>query len=85
MVANDKDRFSSGALLWLTSNLLMQYWKSNDSADCSATSLGYTMPSADVAKHPSINEPRCEKTGLQGFRPGPTQIGLYNHRIWLES
>ena len=22
------------------------------------------------------HEPRCEKTGLQGFRPGPTQIGL---------
>ena len=21
-------------------------------------------------------EPRCEKTGLRGFRPGPTQIGL---------
>ena len=26
------------------------------------------------------NEPRCEKTGLRGFRPGPTQTGLYNHR-----
>ena len=25
-------------------------------------------------------EPRCEKTGLQGFRQGPTQTGLYNHR-----
>ena len=22
-----------------------------------------------------INEPRCEKTGLRGFRPGPTTIG----------
>ena len=21
-------------------------------------------------------EPRCEKTGLRGFRPGPTQTGL---------
>ena len=30
------------------------------------------------------NEPRCEKTGLQGFRPGPTQTGLYSHRRWLE-
>ena len=30
-------------------------------------------------------EPRCEKTGLQGFRPGPTQTGLYNHRRWLET
>ena len=26
-------------------------------------------------------EPRCEKTGLRGFRPGPTQTGLYNQRI----
>ena len=26
------------------------------------------------------NEPRCEKTGFQGFRPGPTQTGLYSHR-----
>ena len=29
-------------------------------------------------------EPRCEKTGLRGFRPGPTQTGLYSHRRWLE-
>ena len=26
-----------------------------------------------------IFEPR-EKTGFRGFRPGPTQMGLYNHR-----
>ena len=26
-----------------------------------------------------IYEPRCEKTGLRGFRPGPTQTGLYSH------
>ena len=25
------------------------------------------------------------KTGLRGFRPGPTQIGLYIHKIWLEA
>ena len=31
-----------------------------------------------------LNEPHCEKTGLQGFQPGPTQTGLYSHRIWLE-
>ena len=30
-------------------------------------------------------EPRCEKTGLQGFRPGPTQTGLYSHRRWPEA
>ena len=26
-----------------------------------------------------INEPRRKKTGLRGFRPGPTQTGLYSH------
>ena len=30
-------------------------------------------------------EPRCEKTGLRGFRPGPTQTELYNHRRKLEA
>ena len=32
-----------------------------------------------------IFEPRCEKTGLRDFRPGPTQTGLYSHRRWLEA
>ena len=31
------------------------------------------------------NEPRCEKTGLRGFRPGPTQTRLCNHTKWLEA
>ena len=30
-------------------------------------------------------EPRCEKTGLRGFRPGLTQTRLYNYRGWLEA
>ena len=30
-------------------------------------------------------EPRCEKTCLRGFRPGPTQTGLYSHRRWLKA
>ena len=30
-------------------------------------------------------EPRRQKTGLRGFRPGPTQTGLYSHRRWLEA
>ena len=29
-------------------------------------------------------EPRCKRTGLRGFRPGPTQIGLCSYRRWLE-
>ena len=32
-----------------------------------------------------INEPRFEKTGLRGFRPGPIQTGLCSHRRWLET
>ena len=32
-----------------------------------------------------LNEPRCEETGLRGFRPGPTQTWLYSHRRWLEA
>ena len=32
-----------------------------------------------------IYEPCSEKTGLGGFRPGPTKTGLYNHRRWLEA
>ena len=30
-------------------------------------------------------EPRREKTGLRGFRPGPTQTDLYSHRKELEA
>ena len=30
-------------------------------------------------------EPRCEKTGLRGFRPGPTHTRLYNYTRWLET
>ena len=30
-------------------------------------------------------EPRSEKTGLRGFRPGPTHTGLYSHRICLDA
>ena len=32
----------------------------------------------------TIFEPRHEKTGLRGFRPGPTQTELYSHRRGLE-
>ena len=40
-----------------------------------------------VATHCEVKtyEPRCEKTGFRGFRPGLTQTGLYNQRRWLES
>ena len=32
-----------------------------------------------------INEPQREKTCFHGFRPGPTQTGLYSHRRRLEA
>ena len=35
--------------------------------------------SLSVFRYRIITEPRCEKTGLRGFRPGPTQTRLYNH------
>ena len=35
--------------------------------------------------HQRRNEPRREKTGLRGFRPGPTQTGLYKLRKELEA
>ena len=31
------------------------------------------------------NEPRHEKTGLRGFRPGPTQADLCSYRRKLQS
>ena len=34
---------------------------------------------------PVAYEPRSEKTGLRGFRPGPTQTGLYSHKRRLEA
>ena len=32
-----------------------------------------------------LYEPRYEKTGLRGFRPGLTQTRLRSHRRWLEA
>ena len=32
---------------------------------------------------PTMYEPHSEKTGLWGFRPGPTQTGLYSYRRWM--
>ena len=46
--------------------------------------LGFS-PREDRSAWASVPEPHCEKTGLRGFRPGPTQTGLYSHRRWLEA
>ena len=34
----------------------------------------------DVSFGTVFIEPRSEKTGLRGVRPGPTQTRLYSHR-----
>ena len=38
--------------------------------------------SVELSTHSSslavLYEPRCEKTGLRGFRPGPAQTRLYS-------
>ena len=43
------------------------------------------MSIVSVAEVNEVNDPCCEKIGLRGFRPGPTQTGLYNYRRWLEA
>ena len=39
----------------------------------------------DIQVSAKLFEPRREKTGLRGFRPGPTQTGLYKLRKELEA
>ena len=48
------------------------------------TVLTISYPNSEATGR-KIVEPRCEKTGLRGFRPGPTQTGLCSHRRWLEA
>ena len=40
---------------------------------------------SDLGINDILNEPRREKTGFRGFRPGPTQTGLYKLRKELEA
>ena len=44
------------------------------------------MKTISIIQYPStIIEQVCEETNNLGFRPGPTQTGLYGHRRWLEA
>ena len=45
----------------------------------------FLQPPEYIVVSQTAYEPRCEKTGLRGFRPGPTKTGLCNHRRWLEA
>ena len=62
------------------------YAKSEDSAsyDCVCAGLSKPLMFACVViiiiSCAVVFEPCCEKTGLWGFRPGPTQTGLCNHK-----
>ena len=46
---------------------------------------GDEMDSRQSGNKPFKYEPRCETTGLWGFRPGPTQTRLYKHTRWIEA
>ena len=49
---------------------------------------GYRYPTdnqQDCKQPIQSSEPHREKTGLRGFRPGATQIGLYSHRSRLDT
>ena len=46
---------------------------------------GYTVEIEIMFDFETHFEPRHEKTGLRGFRPGPTQTGLYKLRKELEA
>ena len=39
----------------------------------------------NIMKFSALFEPRSEKNGLRGFRPGPIQTRLYSDRRWLEA
>ena len=47
--------------------------------------VGQDSTVSSVIDYSLFYEPRCEKTALRGFRPGPTQTGLCSHRRWLEA
>ena len=58
-------------------------------ATCIIGAGGITGPTGPIgpamAENKMLFEPRREKTGLLGFRPGATQIGLYSHRSRLDT
>ena len=69
-----------GSRYWRAKTLTVFYFSCNN--------LKYVI-SAYKIKRLSLQcysfEPRSEKTGLRGFRPGPTPTGLYSNRRWLEA
>ena len=69
----------------LSSNII-KYGLISSSAVLFYTLLKYNEAKVVVQQgNTSLFEPRSEKTGLRGFRPCPTQTGLYGHRRWPEA
>ena len=52
-----------------------EHWFSHDEASNTLSSFGrfFLVRIAEEGGPAFAYEPRCEKTGLRGFRPGPTQ------------
>ena len=65
------------------------YKSSSSSSSCSSSSLAsdsVSRPSAQKYVSHLLQMSLVVRKPVFGvFRPGPTQSGLYNHRIWLES
>ena len=56
-----------------------------EALSCIAEATSLEFVSSQVFITPDNIEPRREKTGLRGFRPGLTQTELYSHRKRLEA
>ena len=75
LVGNPEDRFSHNEAHYYNVLFVRSCERNNQ----------VTAEAEGVVGSVKLFEPRCEKTGLRGFRPGPTQTGLYIHRRWLEA
>ena len=63
---------------------LVKHCNKNDEIKARVVELVTAFSGENLTKK-LLYEPRCEKTGLRGFRPGPTQIRLHSDRRWLEA
>ena len=72
-------------------SVLFLFWFSNEPYAGNLSSMNLTRSDTYQPLQPQkittpfTFEPRSEKTGLRGFRPGPTQTGLHSDRKWLEA
>ena len=64
--------------------ICFQYFSGQGNA-ASTSSLEAILVTGSENKGMTLYEPRSEKTGLRGFRPGPIQTGLYCHGRYLEA